>query len=261
MITTRLILASVLSIFFSALAVASTASEPYPTHQTSYEAIEADIAQARETAIKDETLLLLALGGNWCHDSVGFVEKTQDTKVAALFDDRYTVQLVNVGYLEFIREIVQHYNVPVIYGTPTVLVIEPNSNSVLNRDTLSYWRSADARSIDDTLEYFGAFAPGQMPETEQVGVALSAAYKRIDAFEQEQAERLYEAYSDLGRQMAATGDNKPSDDFIEKWTNVGAMRSSITTDLANLRASAREQDEQGVAPIELSFPSYTLYTD
>ena len=261
MIATRLLLASVLGLFLSAYATATPDAAPYPAHQTSYAAIEVDIAQARKAAIEDETLLLLALGGNWCHDSVGLVEKMHDKQVAALFHKRYTVQLVNVGNLEFIRDIVKHYNVPIIYGTPTVLVIEPNSDSLLNRDSLSYWRSADALSIDDTLKYFEAFTPGQMPETEQVGTELSAAYQRIAVFEQEQAERLYTAYADLGRQMASIGDSKPPADFVEKWQNVGAMRGSITTDLASLRASAREQDKLGVNPIELNFPHYDLYID
>ncbi|MEP5566463.1 MAG: hypothetical protein ABJN62_01390 [Halioglobus sp.] len=261
MTATRLIFAFVLSFFLSAVASAAPDSKPYPAHQTSYAAIQADIAQARKTAIEDETLLLIALGGNWCHDSVGFVEKMQDKQVAALFQDRYTVQLVNVGNLEFIRDIVKQYDVPVIYGTPTVLVIEPNSDSLLNRDSLSYWRSADALSIDDTEKYFAAFTPGQMPETEQVGAELSNAYERIADFEQEQAERLYVAYADLGRLMTDSGDSKPPADFVEKWQNVGAMRSSITTDLASLRASAREQDQRGVNPIELNFPHYDLYID
>lgn len=261
MIATRLIFASVLSIFLNACASVTSDPKPYPAHQTSYAAIEADIEQARETAIEDETLLLLNLGANWCHDSVGFVEKGQNKQVAALLHDRYTVQLVNVGNLEFIRDIVKQYDVPIIYGTPTVLVIEPNSDSLLNRNSLSYWRSADARSIDDTLEYFEAFTPGQMAKTVQVGAALSAAYERIAAFEQEQAERLYETYADLGRQMADIGESAPPADFVEKWQNVGAMRGSIPTDLASLRASAREQDVQGVNPIELSFPHYDLYID
>ena len=261
MIATRPLFASLLSIFLTACASLGPDPKPYPAHQSSYAAIEADIAQARENAIADGTLLMLVLGANWCHDSVGFVEKTQDPQVVALLQERYTVQLVNVGNLEFIKEIVTQYEVPIIYGTPEVLVIEPNSNSLLNRDRLSYWRSADSHSIEDTLEYFEAFRPGDLPETEQLSAALSAAYERIDTFEEEQAGRLYQAYADLGRQMANNGDSKPSATFLENWKNVGAMRGSTPEDLNSLRASAREQNARGIDPIELNFPHYDLYID
>ena len=69
MIATRLLFASILSIFLTACASLSPDPKPYPAHQSSYAAIEADIAQARENAIADGTLLMLVLGANWCHDS------------------------------------------------------------------------------------------------------------------------------------------------------------------------------------------------
>ena len=50
-------------------------------------------------------------------------------------------------------------------------------------------------------------------------------------------------------------------DFEEKWDNLATMRGQITKDLKALRATAREQDKNGIAPIELEFPEYSLFTD
>ena len=129
--------------------------------------------------------------------------------------------------------------IPGFKGYPDLIALKPYDPAAywqdLNLPTLIigaedeelFDRRVNGMALDDTLEYVAAFTPGQLPETEQVGAALSAAYERIATFEQEQAEPLYEAYADL----------------------------------AALHEAAREQDKRDVNPIELSFPSYGLYID
>ena len=234
---------------------------PFPA-VGSYREIFTAMDAARERAIAEDKLVLFVMGANWCHDSLGFVTKTDDPRFRKLIDQRYVLQLINIGDLEYVREVINHYGEPVIYGTPTVMVVEPVSDSLLNRATLPYWRDAEMISMSDTLAYFRAFEPGQRPPATAVhSPALTSALAEIDRFERRQAERIYAAYDELGRMMKQLSGVPPSPEFLAKWDNLAAMRGRITGDLERLRADASDQDSAGVDPIELSFPRYELFTD
>lgn len=232
----------------------------YPA-TTGYDQINASLARARETAVETNRLLMVVMGADWCHDSRAFMDTLADPALAALLEARYVVEPVNVGFYDHVRGVVAHWDVPIIYGTPTVLVIEPNSNMVLNRDSLSYWRSAASLGAADALSYFDAFEPGTTPPASTPSPPLATALAEIAAFEQRMAERLYLAYADLGARMRGLGETRPDAAFMERWDNVAAMRSEITKDLARLRQEARDQDGLGADPIRLTFPDYSLYTD
>lgn len=251
---------AILSLLACAAPAPKTA--PYPLRD-SYAEISSDIEKARAAAIRDDKLLMLVLGANWCHDSTGFAKKIHNPTISPLLEDRYQVQMINVGYLHFIREIVAAYDVPVIYGTPTVLVIEPVTNVLLNRETLPYWRNADNISIDDTRTYFAAFSPHQsLPATPIPAALLRQGLAQIDQFEQEQAERIYSAYAVLGPMLEKIeAGQQPSAEFETKWKQLATMRSGITDDLQALRNSAAEQAASGATEIQLDFPHYALFID
>ena len=232
----------------------------YPA-TTGYDQIDESLAQALEAAVDRRKLLMVVMGADWCHDSRAFIDYLEDPAFAALVEERYVVERVNVGFYDHVRGVVAHWDLPVIYGTPTVLVIEPNSNTVLNRDSLSHWRSADALGAAEAVNYFGGFRPGPPPPPEALSQPLARAFAEIDAFERWQAERLYLAYADLGARLRGLGDASPDADFMARWDNVATMRGNITADLAELRKAARAQDEAGADPIRLTYPDYDLYTD
>jgi hypothetical protein len=232
----------------------------YPA-ASGYDEITASLEQARGTASASGKLLMVVMGADWCHDSRAFIDYLADPDFAALIDERYVVERVNVGYYEFVSGVVDHWDIPIIYGTPTVLVIEPDSETVLNRDSLSYWRNADSLGAENTVTYFERYRPGAPPLAEPPSGRLAAALAEIDAFERQQAQRLYVAYADLGERLRSLGDDAPDAEFLERWDNVAAMRSSITGDLDTLRAEARIQDKAGTDPIRLDYPAYELYTD
>jgi hypothetical protein len=240
----------------------ATGAEPSRYPPTSgYDQIDNSLARARASAVHSNRLLMVVMGADWCHDSRAFIDYLDDPAFAALIAERYLVERVNVGFYDHVRGVVNHWGVPIIYGTPTVLVIEPNSNTVLNRDSLAYWRSADSLGAAAAVRYFGNFQPGPPPPAATLSARLADAFAAIDAYERRQAERLYRAYDDLGDRMRTLGDAAPDADFMERWDNVAAMRSGITADLAALREEARAQDRAGADPIRLSYPEYDLYTD
>jgi hypothetical protein len=205
---------------------------------------------------------MIVLGANWCHDSTDFAKLLKNPGVAPDIDKHYEVQFINVGYLDHIREFVTPYGVPVIYGTPTVMVVKPGTNTLLNRDSLSYWRNASNLGATDARVYFAQYSLATpTPSDPSESAALKTAMASIDQFEQEQAQRIYAAYAALGPLLKSMEAGQPAPDFKDKWGNLAKMRSAITGDLAALRASAVKQDVAGVTKIKLDFPSYALFID
>jgi hypothetical protein len=216
----------------------------------------------RDRATQADKLAMFVLGANWCHDSTDFAKLLEDPRVSPDIDQHYEVQFINVGYLDHIREFVTPYGVPVIYGTPTVMVVEPHSNTLLNRDSLPYWRNASNLGTSDVRRYFDQYsAATPLPSDPGESPALQTALASIDQFEQNQAQRIYAAYAALGPLLQSVEAGKPAPDFNDKWGNLAKMRSSITGDLTALRASAVKQDAAGVKNIKLDFPRYALFID
>jgi hypothetical protein len=204
---------------------------------------------------------MIVMGANWCHDSRAFLDLLADPGVTALTDTRYHVERVDVGWFDHVRGVVDRWDVPVIYGTPTVLVVEPRSNTLLNQSSLAYWRNAATLGPQDVIDYFSRFEPGPVASAPMPSPALAAAFDDIDRFERAQAERIYRAYAVLGPMLRSLGEQRPDEAFMEKWNDLAEMRSEITADLAALRDEARELDAAGVDPIRLSFPDYDLFID
>lgn len=236
-------------------------ARPYPAAGEPQQVIAAMTA-TREHAAENDKLAMYVLGANWCHDSTDFATLIENSDVAPLISQRYEVQFINVGYLEYIREYVSLYDVPVIYGTPTVMVVQPTSNELLNRATLPYWRNASSLTSTDALRYFDQFDVNASPTvTAQPSPALQRALDQIDQFERNQAQRIYGGYQELSPMLQAMEAGRPAPGFERKWGNLGKMRGALPADLEQLRASARKQDQQGITDIKLVFPHYALFTD
>ncbi|MBT4520476.1 MAG: hypothetical protein HOC23_10765 [Halieaceae bacterium] len=257
------VLFAVIAIGFSSLANAGRAQEFTPFPETdSYAGVFAQMNAARKRAVASDKLLMYVMGANWCHDSLAFVRMMGNPEIAALLDKNYEVLLINVGYFEYIRDIITRYGEPIVYGTPTVLVVEPESDALLNRATLPFWRNADVISLDQSRAYFEAFSPGQQPPPKGIRSAvLAQALDDITRFEQRQAERLYEALEKLGVLLKAQDNGEKPEGFMQKWNNVAKMRGAITGDLQALRARAARQAAAGETDIQLEFPHYSLFTD
>ena len=217
---------------------------------------------AKAIAAQQQQLLMVVLGANWCHDSRDFSDKLEQDAIAAQLSSRFHVLKVNVGYFETLPPLLGLFEIPVLYGTPTVIIVDPVTGQVINGDTLAYWRSSETRSVDDTLVYFGNYpAQAQDTHSSSLSPALIDALARIDRFESEQGERINRAFVIVGQLMATSDIDNPPQLFIEQWKSLGAMRGRMPDDLAALRAEAAAQDAAGANPIVLEFPQYSLFTD
>lgn len=211
--------------------------------------VDATLAKARDSG----KLALIVMGATWCHDSRGLAKRFRSDDVGEVIDDKYEVLYVDVGYLSDARAVNQRFGMPSIYATPTVMIIDPETERLTNSRTMHLWRNADSISYPDTRDYFSreaemARAPAPVP-----GAILKAYYDSIDAFEGREAARLVAGYDLIGPQLAMEPDYPEG--FEDLWREVRNFRYQLTDDLLALRAQAEQLAAEGISE-PLAFPSY-----
>ncbi len=200
-------------------------------------------------------LAMIVLGAAWCHDSVGFVTHAQDPAVAAVIAQKYEVTYVDVGYLEHGRDVIRRFGMPVIYGTPTVLIIDPASEQLLNADTMFRWREAAAMTGREVAKLL-ADQPNKIADDLPVHAEHARLMAEIKAFEKTQATRIYKGFKIIGPMLA--GDR--SSHFYDYWNQLRDLRYTITDDLARLRREAKTRSEMGEKNIALTYPEYASFS-
>ena len=123
-----------------------------------------DARQALEAALVrgriNNTLVLVALGANWCHDSRAFAGWMETDRFKALVAEKYELIYVNVGMPQsqdgHNLDIAARFGVKV-EGTPTLLLLTPDGE-ILNHDTATSWRNAASRSEDEIYDELALMA-------------------------------------------------------------------------------------------------------
>jgi hypothetical protein len=154
---TALLLAAALAVAALSLGTAALAAAPPKTGIASFaelktplpypynEAANADaaVAKARAEAKKRGTLLLIDLGGNWCGDCRVLAGTLELPQVKAFMDRHYTMVMVDVGHFERNLQVPAHYGFNTrLKGVPTLLVVDPKTDRLLNRDDVFALSSA-----------------------------------------------------------------------------------------------------------------------
>jgi hypothetical protein len=234
------------------LAAPGTAAEsPYRPGADQTAQVDAALAQARE----EGKLALIVMGASWCHDSMAFADHARDPAVTPVIDAKYILRYLDVGYLEHGQEVIRRFGMPVIYGTPTVLVIDPESEQLLNRETMFRWRDAAAMTADEAAALLASQPPTLPPVPAPEG-ELKRLLAEIDAFEEAQAARIYGGFRVIGPMLAG---ERPKD-FYAYWNQLRDLRYSITDDLERLRREARARVAAGEHGITLAYPAYPAFS-
>ena len=102
---------------------------PYDEHADA----DAAVARARAAAKAQHKLLLIDLGGNWCGDCRVLAGTLDLPRVKAFVDRHYTLVTVDVGVFNRNLQIPARYGfTDRLKGVPTLLVIDPATDKVLN---------------------------------------------------------------------------------------------------------------------------------
>lgn len=129
------------------VSVASLDKLPQPLPLPYDEKANADrqVAAAKARAAKEGKKLLLDLGGNWCPDCRVLAGVLHLPEVRAFIDKHYVLVMVDVGRFDKNAQVVRPYGVTSLKGVPALLVVDPKTNKLLNRDHL--FALADARHM------------------------------------------------------------------------------------------------------------------
>ncbi len=122
----------------------------------------ADLAEATARAAANGKLVLIAMGGNWCHDSRALAGWLETPRFIALTQAHYEVVFVDAGTPRSgggrNLDIAERYGVDVV-GTPSLIVAAADGR-VLNASTAAAWYDAASRSGD---AIFGELASYVVP--------------------------------------------------------------------------------------------------
>ena len=113
------------------------------------------VDEALARAKKSNKLLLIDLGGNWCPDCIILHNLMEVPDMKKFVDTHYEVALVDVGRFDKNAQIGARYGYNTrLKGVPTVLVVDPKTNKVINGErvfALSTARSQTPQALADYL--------------------------------------------------------------------------------------------------------------
>jgi thiol-disulfide isomerase/thioredoxin len=114
---------------------------PYPYDETAN--ADAQVAKARAKAKASGKLLMIELGGNWCGDCRVLTATVALPAVKAFMDKHYELVTVDVGRFDHNLQVPAHYGFTKrLVGVPTLLVVDPKTDRLLNRDDVFALASA-----------------------------------------------------------------------------------------------------------------------
>ena len=227
------------------------------------EDVMAEVPAGFETARVSNRLLLVVMGANWCHDSRALASRLYEEPLSAGIAEHYELLFVDVGYLEKGKDVITSLGIPVYYATPTVLIIDPVSGSVINAQNRHQWAEAATISMEESVDYFQQFANVDLTALRNEGEAdadLQTLLAEIDAFEQVQANRLYKAYALLAPMLHAYKEGNKAAFSEDTWDEVRDYRYKVASDVEALQVEAHERVAAGEANIQLTFPVYPAFS-
>ena len=129
----------------SAASFTSLAS-PLPLPYDEKANADAQVAAARNRALKTHKRLLIDLGGNWCLDCRLLAGTIDLPEMKRFIDAHFVVVTVDIGRFDKNGQIAARYGIKGrLKGVPAVLVVDPRSNKLLNAGHET--ELADARSM------------------------------------------------------------------------------------------------------------------
>lgn len=223
----------------------------------------ADVTAAIQAAKESNKLTLVVMGANWCHDSRGLASRLYREPLKTLVSENYETVFVDVGFLSKGKEVITGLGPPVYYATPTVLIVDPVSGRLVNALDRHRWADAFSISMEESVEYFQQMADADLTalrNEQAIPADLQDLLTEIDAFEQQQADRLYQAYTILGPMLEAykAGDKAAFKD--EYWNEVRDFRYKVPADVDMLRTQAQQRVAAGEQGIKLTYPAYPAFS-
>ena len=217
----------------------------------------ADVQQTLERAKESDRLALIVVGGNWCHDSRALAARLNRSPLVEVIEQEYELVYVDVGWLDQGRDVLQEFGVAHFYATPTVLIVDPVSGTLVNDEDRHIWGNAYNIDMAQSVAYFETWAAADLSAEPSANIPeLQQLNAEIDAFELQLAERVATGYEVLSPMLKEHKAGNTPDDLDAKWEELYAFRSAIPGDIQDLRDEAKRRVLAGENSIELDYPEY-----
>lgn len=201
------------------------------------------VVRAQSEALKQNKLLLVVLGAQWCHDSTGLAKRFSSNEMQRILTPHYETVFIDVGMLEDRRNITERFNYPIYYATPTVMIVDPTSSALLNRASMDIWGKADSIPLAQYVDYFSAFA--NMSEKQKAPMIAWQSTPQEAQYYAEQALRLQEAYDALNPMLLRDINGDTPDGFYKLWKETKAFRTELQETMTKRAALTLEMKGDG----------------
>ena len=130
---------------------------PYPYDEHADASRQVDAARAR--ARREGKLLLIDFGGNWCPDCRILAGTIEQTELKRFVDRHYVFVAVDIGGKDRGKnqDVGAHYGLKV-QGVPALVVVDPKTDKVLNRDQITALADARNMSPQGLADYIARWA-------------------------------------------------------------------------------------------------------
>lgn len=123
----------------------------------------ADVENALASAKVDGKTVVVIMGANWCHDSIGLAGWLDTPRFMTMMRDRYAVVYVDVGTPQIGKgrnlDIAKRFGIKKVKNTPLVMLVSADGKLLNSRKDAVSWRNAASRNEDDIYRYFATFTP------------------------------------------------------------------------------------------------------
>jgi len=229
---------------------------------TIIESPEEFIAEQKSAALASDKKILWILGSQWCHDSRSLEQKLQLTEMAPILDQHFQTALIDVSYLSQGFDFTEIAGMKTFYATPTVLIIDPNTMSLVNGEDMHIWSQAYKVSEQDTVAYFNRYTDDtglkEAMNSDTYSDTQKALFKQLDAYVTKQERRIKSSYSVIGPMLKAYKDGKSDTNFDPYWNALAEVRmqlpKTIAENTAMIRALAENESAELILPPAKSLP-------
>lgn len=221
-----------------------------------------DVDETLAKAKANNKLALFILGANWCHDSQRLIERFDDPAMEKTLDENYEVTLIDVAFFDHGKDVVERFGQPTIFATPTVMIIDPVSEKLVNSHNMHQFKDAFLMTMEQTITYFDTMHSVDMqsqPITSGGNAALEKLLDEINAFEASQAIRIEIGFQQMVPYLKMAKDERPKE-FKTLWMELRPLRYTITDAMAALRKQALERTAAGETNITLTYPEYKAFS-
>ena len=124
---------------------------------------QADVENALASAKVSGKTVVVIMGANWCHDSIGLAGWLDTPRFMTMMRDRYAVVYVDVGTPQIGKgrnlDIAKRFGIKKVKNTPLVMLVSADGKLLNSKKDAVSWRNAASRNEDDIYRYFETFTP------------------------------------------------------------------------------------------------------